>query len=81
MTEGFFYDFEKTDRLRYWDGVEELIEAVYEHLDRFVDLGLVEQTREVAGSKMYVIDTEDDDAEKLAELEWTMIDRVAELQE
>ena len=30
MTEGFFYDFEKTDRLRYWDDIEELIEAVYE---------------------------------------------------
>jgi hypothetical protein len=30
MTEGFFYDFEKTGRLRYWDDVKELIEAVYE---------------------------------------------------
>jgi len=55
--------------------------TVYEHLDRFVELGLVEQTREVAGSKMYVIDTEDEAAEKLAEFEWEIIDRVAELRE
>jgi DNA-binding transcriptional ArsR family regulator len=55
--------------------------TVYQHLDRFVDLGLVEQPREVAGSKMYVIDTEDDAAEKLAEFEWEMIDRVAEVRE
>ena len=55
--------------------------TVYQHLDRFVDLGLVEQPREVAGSKMYVIDTEDEAAEKLAEFEWEMIDRVAELRD
>jgi len=53
--------------------------TVYEHLDRFVELGLVEQTREVAGSKMYVIDTDDEAAETLAAFEWVMIDRVAEL--
>ncbi|MDZ7688583.1 MAG: hypothetical protein U5J64_07665 [Halobacteriales archaeon] len=55
--------------------------TVYEHLNRFVELGLVEQTREVSGSKMYVIDTDDDDAKTLAAFEWEMIDRVADLRE
>jgi len=30
MTEGFFYDFEKTDRLHHWIEREELLELVYE---------------------------------------------------
>ncbi len=52
--------------------------TVYEHIDDLVALGVIEHTRDVAGSKMYQVDRDDDIAEKIAELEWQLIDRVDE---
>lgn len=52
--------------------------TVYEHIDEIVALGVLEETREVAGSKMYQVNRENDIAEKVAELEWKLIDAVDE---
>ncbi|KOX91444.1 hypothetical protein AMS69_18910 [Haloarcula rubripromontorii] len=43
--------------------------AIYEHLDDLVELGVVAQTREMGGSTLYQINTENEAVEKIAELE------------
>jgi DNA-binding transcriptional ArsR family regulator len=51
--------------------------SVYRHIDTLIDLGVVEQTREVSGSPLYQIDEESDVARKLAQLEYELVDVVA----
>jgi len=48
--------------------------TVYAHLDDLLELGVVEKTREVGGSKMYRINRENEAAEKIAELEWALVE-------
>lgn len=52
--------------------------TVYDHIDDFVELGVVEQTRTVGGSPMYRIDRDSDIAEGVAQLEWDLLDAVSE---
>ncbi|ERH13235.1 MAG: transcriptional regulator [halophilic archaeon J07HB67] len=51
--------------------------SVYRHIDALIDLGVVEQTREVSGSPLYQIDRDSPVAERLAELEYDLVDEVA----
>jgi DNA-binding transcriptional ArsR family regulator len=51
--------------------------SVYRHIDTLIDLGVVEKTREVGGSPLYQIDRDSDVAEKLAQLEYELVDVVA----
>jgi DNA-binding transcriptional ArsR family regulator len=48
--------------------------TVYRHLDDLLELGVVVETRETGGSPRYQIDRGNPAAEKLAALEWTLID-------
>jgi predicted ArsR family transcriptional regulator len=52
--------------------------TVYDHLEDLQRLTVVEQTRTVGGSPMYKIDRNSDVAEGLAQLEWDLLDVVAE---
>ncbi|MEZ3116443.1 ArsR/SmtB family transcription factor [Halobaculum sp. MBLA0147] len=52
--------------------------SVYRHIDTLIDLGVVEQTREVSGSPLYQIDRESPVAERLAQLEYELVDVVAD---
>ncbi|MFB6283603.1 MAG: winged helix-turn-helix domain-containing protein [Halobacteria archaeon] len=52
--------------------------TVYDHIDSYIEYGIVTQTREVAGSKMYKLNTENAAVESLARFEWEMIDLVSE---
>lgn len=44
--------------------------TVYEHIDDLVDLGIVENTREVSMGQMYKISEEDDLVQLIDALEW-----------
>jgi DNA-binding transcriptional ArsR family regulator len=52
--------------------------TVYDHLDDLTDLGVVVETRTVGGSPMYQINRDSDVAEGLAQLEWDLLDAIAE---
>ena len=52
--------------------------TVYSHLDDLLEIGVVEKTREVGGSKMYRINRDSPAAEKLAELEWALVEEASE---
>lgn len=52
--------------------------TVYEHIPTLLELGVVEQTREVGGSPMYQLDENSAVAQKLGELEWLLLDQFAE---
>lgn len=52
--------------------------TVYDHIDDFVELGVVEQTRTVGGSPMYRIDRDSDVAEDVAQLEWDLLETIPE---
>jgi predicted ArsR family transcriptional regulator len=52
--------------------------TVYDHIDDFVELGIVEQTRTVGGSPMYRIDRDSQVAEDVAQLEWDLLDALAD---
>lgn len=51
--------------------------SVYRHLDDLIELGVVEKTREIGGSPLYQIDEDSRVSEKLAELEWVLVDEIA----
>lgn len=51
--------------------------SVYRHIDTLITLGVVEQTREIGGSPLYQINKDSPVAEKLAELEWELVDELA----
>lgn len=48
--------------------------SVYRHIDPLLELGVVEQTREVSGSPLYQIDRDSPVAAKLAALEHELVD-------
>lgn len=52
--------------------------TVYDHLDDLVDLGVIEETRTVGGSRMYRIDRDSTVAEDVAQLEWDLLDAIAD---
>jgi len=51
--------------------------SVYRHIDTLIELGVVERTREVSGSPLYQIDRDSPVAERLAELEYELVDVIA----
>ncbi|WP_248516331.1 winged helix-turn-helix domain-containing protein [Salinarchaeum laminariae] len=52
--------------------------TVHGHIDDLRNLEVIEETRKVGGSPMYRINRESDVAEDVAELEWDLLDVVAE---
>lgn len=52
--------------------------TVYEHIEDFEELGVVEQTRTVSGSPMYKINRDSQVAEDVAQLEWDLLDAIEE---
>lgn len=53
--------------------------AVYDHLDKLVEMGLVDQTREVAGTKMYEINKGSELAKLFGQLEWELVEHREEV--
>lgn len=53
----------------------------YAHIDMLEAYGLIEQTRTVGNSKMYAINKDSDAAQKLAALEWSLVEFLGELEE
>lgn len=53
--------------------------TVYNHIQELVDLGFVEETRMTGGNQMYQINQDDELTQDLAEFEWNLIDRVADV--
>lgn len=53
--------------------------TVYNHLDHFRDLGVVEQTRKMGGSPMFGLNDDSETAKKLCELEGITLKRLYEL--
>lgn len=51
--------------------------SVYRHIDPLITIGVVEQTREIGGSPLYQIDKQSPVAQKLAELEFELVDILA----
>ncbi len=52
--------------------------SVYRHIDTLIDLGVVEQTREVSGSPLYQLNRDSQVAERLAQLEYELVELVAD---
>lgn len=52
--------------------------TVYDHIDDLIELGVVEQTREINGSPMYQINKDSTVAQDLGKLEWDLLDVVAD---
>jgi len=52
--------------------------TLYDHLEDLQELGIVEQTRKVGGSPMYRINRDSAVAEDIAQLEWDLLDVIAE---
>lgn len=52
--------------------------SVYRHIDTLIDLGVVEQTREVSGSPLYQLNRDSQAAERLAQLEYELVELVAD---
>lgn len=52
--------------------------SVYRYIDSLINLGVVEKTREVGGSPLYQINEESPVAQRLAELEYELVDVVAD---
>lgn len=52
--------------------------TVYDHLEELGQLGVVDETRKVAGSQMYRINRDSSVAEDVAQLEWDLLDVIAE---
>jgi predicted ArsR family transcriptional regulator len=52
--------------------------TVYDHIDDLIDLDVVVETRTVGGSPMYQINRDSDVAEDLAQLEWDLLDAIAD---
>ncbi|MFB6194181.1 MAG: winged helix-turn-helix domain-containing protein [Halobaculum sp.] len=52
--------------------------TVYQHIDSLLELDVVEQTREVGGSPLYQLNRDSEVAQKLGELEWALLDELAE---
>lgn len=48
--------------------------TVYRYLEPMVDLGVVEASREVGNSTFYQLNQDSEVAEKLASLEWALLD-------
>ncbi|WP_436347048.1 helix-turn-helix domain-containing protein [Natronorubrum sp. FCH18a] len=51
--------------------------SIYRHIDDLLELGVVKKTREIGGSPLYQINKGSQVAKKLAELEWVLVDEVA----
>lgn len=52
--------------------------TVYNHIDDLQAVNVVVQTRKVGGSPLYQLNRDDEAAEKFAQLEWAVIDNVAD---
>lgn len=52
--------------------------TVYNHIDHLINLGVVEHTRDISGSPMYEINRDSEVAKDLAQLEWNLIDELAD---
>lgn len=52
--------------------------TVYDHIDGLMTINVVEKTREIGGSPLYQINRDSEAAEKLAQLEWALLDEFAE---
>jgi predicted ArsR family transcriptional regulator len=52
--------------------------TVHDHIDGLIALNVVKETREVAGTPMYSINKQSEVAEDLAQLEWDLLDAIAE---
>lgn len=52
--------------------------TVYDHLDDFVDLGIVEETRETGPSTRYQLDMDSDIAQRLYELDGLVLQALLE---
>ena len=50
--------------------------TVYRHIDDLLSLGVVVKTRDVGSSTMYQINQDSDMAEKLASIEWDLVDKL-----
>ena len=53
--------------------------TVYDHLDDLVELGIVEETRETGPSTRYQLDTDDEIAELLYQLDGLVLKRLLEM--
>ncbi len=51
--------------------------SVYRYIDDLINLGVIEKTREIGGSPLYQINKDSQTAQKLAELEWELVDEIA----
>lgn len=51
--------------------------SIYRYIDDLIDLGVVEKTREIGGSPLYQINKDSPISQKLAELEWELVDEIA----
>lgn len=51
--------------------------SIYRYIDDLIDLGVVEKTREIGGSPLYQINKDSLVSQKLAELEWELVDKMA----
>lgn len=51
--------------------------SIYRYIDDLIDLGVVEKTREIGGSPLYQINKASPVSQKLAELEWALVDEIA----
>lgn len=51
--------------------------SIYRYIDDLIDLGVVEKTREIGGSPLYQINKDSPVSQKLAELEWELVDEIA----
>jgi Fe2+ or Zn2+ uptake regulation protein len=53
--------------------------TVYDHLDDFVELGILEETRETGPSTRYQLDYDDEIAELLYQLDGIVLKRLLEM--
>lgn len=51
--------------------------SVYRHIEDLIDLGVVEKTREIGGSPLYQINKDSAVSNKLAALEWALVEEIA----
>jgi predicted ArsR family transcriptional regulator len=52
--------------------------TVHDHIGDLEELGVVQRTRTVSGSPMYKINRDSEVAERIAQLEWDLLDVIAE---
>ncbi|RLM96985.1 winged helix-turn-helix domain-containing protein [Haloarcula sp. Atlit-7R] len=53
-------------------------DTVYKYIDELRAWGLIEKTRKVGNSQMYALNTDSDAAEALSEMEWHLMEHLAE---